>query len=85
MWDQAIKLEILAKLPTTARTPNDNIGILIMTENQSHNNPWLQAAKELNKELKTQSPEIQEEARRLSRKNYPETWKALRDQEENND
>jgi hypothetical protein len=55
---------------------------LIMTDSNDKNNPWLEGARALNEELKKQSQEVQEVARQLSRKTYPETWKALREREE---
>ncbi|MDZ8227571.1 hypothetical protein [Nostoc sp. ChiVER01] len=51
-----------------------------MTENNARS-PWLEAAKAMAEDLKTQPPEVQIEIRRLSRKTYPETWRAIREKE----
>ncbi|MEH1802164.1 hypothetical protein [Nostoc sp.] len=45
-------------------------------------NPWLVAAVAISEELKTQPPETQLEIRRISKKTYPETWKAIREKEQ---
>ncbi|MCC5626587.1 hypothetical protein [Nostoc sp. CHAB 5715] len=44
--------------------------------------PWLIAAIAISEELKKQPPEVQAEFRLLSKKTYPETWKALREKEQ---
>ncbi|MBD2202739.1 hypothetical protein H6G33_17830 [Calothrix sp. FACHB-1219] len=45
-------------------------------------NLWLEAAKAISEELKKQPPEVQQAAKELSRKTYPETWKARRERGE---
>ncbi|WP_190241032.1 hypothetical protein [Nostoc sp. 'Peltigera membranacea cyanobiont' 210A] len=45
-------------------------------------NPWIEGAKAISQELKNQSPETQAEIWRLSKKTYPETWKAIREKEQ---
>ncbi|MEH2307017.1 hypothetical protein [Nostoc sp.] len=52
-----------------------------MTETNT-TNPWLIGAIAISEELKKQPPEVQAESRRLSKKTYPETWKAIRDKEQ---
>ncbi|WP_167315591.1 hypothetical protein [Nostoc punctiforme] len=52
-----------------------------MTENNT-TNPWLIAAIAISEELKKQPPEVQAESRRMSKKTYPQTWKAIREKEE---
>ncbi|MFN6485988.1 MULTISPECIES: hypothetical protein [unclassified Nostoc] len=44
--------------------------------------PWLEAAIAINEELKKQPPEVQVSIRRMDRKTYPETWKAIREREQ---
>ncbi|MEH2381122.1 MAG: hypothetical protein V7K27_19920 [Nostoc sp.] len=44
--------------------------------------PWLEGAKAMSLDLKTQPPEVQAEIRRLSKKTYPETWRAIRETED---
>ncbi|MDZ8135142.1 MAG: hypothetical protein RM049_07535 [Nostoc sp. DedQUE04] len=44
--------------------------------------PWLEIAIAINEELKQQPPEVQESIRRMDRKTYPETWKAIREREQ---
>lgn len=50
-----------------------------MTQKRS---PWLQAAIAISEALKLESPEVQEAVRRMDRKTYPKTWKALREKEQ---
>ena len=52
-----------------------------MTENNT-GSPWLQGAKAMSEDLRKQPPEVQAEIRRLSKKTYPETWKAIREREQ---
>lgn len=42
---------------------------------------WLEAAIAISEELKKQPPEVQAEIRRMNKKTYPETWKAIREKE----
>lgn len=44
--------------------------------------PWLDAAIAINEALKQEPPEVQESIRRMDRKTYPETWKAIREREQ---
>jgi hypothetical protein len=44
---------------------------------------WLEGAIAINEMLKEQPPEVQESIRRMDRKTYPETWKAIRERENN--
>jgi hypothetical protein len=52
-----------------------------MTVNNTRS-PWLIAAIAISEELKKQPPEVQAENRRMSKKTYPETWKAIREKEQ---
>ncbi len=45
-------------------------------------NPWLQLAQEAYELLSKESPEVQVSLRRMERKIYPQTTKALAQQEE---
>ncbi|MEH2459144.1 hypothetical protein [Nostoc sp.] len=45
-----------------------------MTQERS---PWLETALAINELLKLEPPEVQESIRRMDRKTYPETWKAI--------
>ena len=49
-----------------------------MTQERS---PWLETAIAIKQDLKQESPEVQESIRRMDRKTYPETWKAIRERE----
>ncbi|MEH2214277.1 hypothetical protein [Nostoc sp.] len=44
--------------------------------------PWLDAAIAINEALKLEPPEVQESIRRMDRKTYLETWKAIREREQ---
>ncbi|MEH2246386.1 hypothetical protein [Nostoc sp.] len=68
-------------LPKPAATACTAIGGKAMTENNT-SSPWLIAAITMSEDLKKQPPEVQVEIRRLSKKTYPETWKAIRQKEE---
>ncbi len=50
-----------------------------MTALRSH---WLEAAGAMKQDLKLEPPEVQESIRRMDRKTYPETWKAIREREQ---
>lgn len=50
-----------------------------MTQERS---PWLETAIAIKEALKLEPPEVQESIRRMDRKTYPETWKAIREREE---
>jgi Mn-dependent DtxR family transcriptional regulator len=50
-----------------------------MTDERS---PWLEGAIAINEALKLEPPEVQESIRRMDRKTYPETWKAIREREQ---
>lgn len=50
-----------------------------MSDNQS---PWLIAAININKLLKQEPPSVQEAIKLMNQKIYPETWKALREMEQ---
>lgn len=50
-----------------------------MTQERS---PWLEAALAIKQDLKLEPPEVQESIRRMDRKIYPETWKAIREREQ---
>lgn len=50
--------------------------------NPTQPNPWLQLALEALQLIKKEPPEVQESLRRMNRKTYPETAKALLKQEE---
>ncbi|WP_375494764.1 hypothetical protein [uncultured Nostoc sp.] len=50
-----------------------------MTQERS---PWLQAAIAIKEALRQEPPEVQESIRRMDRKTYPETWKAIREREQ---
>ena len=50
--------------------------------NPTQPNPWLQLALEAHQHNKKEPPEVQESLRRMNRKTYPETAKALLKQEE---
>jgi Mn-dependent DtxR family transcriptional regulator len=50
-----------------------------MTQERS---PWLDAAIAIKQDLKQEPPEVQESIRRMDRKTYPETWKAIREREQ---
>lgn len=52
-----------------------------MTNNNARS-LWLEGAKAMSENLKAQPPEVQVEIRRLSKKTYPETWKAIREKEQ---
>lgn len=56
-------------------------GGITMTESNTPS-PWLVAAIAISEELKKQPPEVQTEIRRMDRKIYPETWKAIREKEQ---
>ncbi len=45
-------------------------------------NPWLQLAMEAYELIKKEPPEVQKSLRRMGQKTYPETAKALAEQEE---
>ncbi|MEH1790579.1 MAG: hypothetical protein V7L23_34710 [Nostoc sp.] len=49
-----------------------------MTQERS---PWLEAARAISEALKLEPPEVQESIRRMNRKTYPETNKAIRERE----
>ncbi|MEH1785894.1 MAG: hypothetical protein V7L23_10010 [Nostoc sp.] len=49
-----------------------------MTQERS---PWLDAAIAIKEALKLESPEVQDSIRRMDRKTYPETWKAIRERQ----
>ncbi|MEH2123084.1 hypothetical protein [Nostoc sp.] len=44
--------------------------------------PWLEAAIAIKEGLKLEPPEVQVSIRRMDRKIYPETWKAIREREQ---
>ncbi|WP_196517615.1 hypothetical protein [Nostoc sp. WHI] len=44
--------------------------------------PWLKAAIAISEDLKKEPLEVQAEIRRMHRKTYPETWKAIREKEQ---
>lgn len=50
--------------------------------NPTQSNPWLQLAMEAHELIKKEPPEVQESLRRMNRRTYPETAKALLKQEE---
>jgi hypothetical protein len=50
--------------------------------NPTQSNPWLQLAMEAHELIKKEPPFVQESLRRMNRKTYPETAKALAEQEE---
>lgn len=50
-----------------------------MTQERS---PWLEAAIAMSEDLKKQLPEVQAVSRQMSKKTYPETWKAIREKEQ---
>ncbi|QHG15798.1 hypothetical protein [Nostoc sp. ATCC 53789] len=50
-----------------------------MTQERS---PWLAAAIAINEALKLEPADVQESIRRMDRKTYPETCKALREREQ---
>ncbi len=50
-----------------------------MTQKRS---PWLEAAIAISDALKLEPPEVQESIRRMNRKTYPETSKAIREKEQ---
>lgn len=52
-----------------------------MTDNNTRS-PWLEAAIAMSEELKKEPPEVQAEIRRMHHKTYPETWKAIREKEQ---
>lgn len=51
-----------------------------MTESKTRS-PWVEAAIAMSEELKKQPPEVQAVSRQMSKKTYPETWKAIREKE----
>jgi hypothetical protein len=50
--------------------------------NPTQSNPWLQLAMEARELIFKEPPEVQVSLRRMERKTYPETAKALAEQEE---
>jgi hypothetical protein len=50
--------------------------------NPTQSNPWLQLAIEARELIKQEPPEVQVSLRRMERKTYSETAKALAEQEE---
>jgi hypothetical protein len=50
--------------------------------NPTQSNPWLQLAIEALQLIKKEPPEVQKSLRRMGQKTYPETAKALAEQEE---
>jgi len=50
--------------------------------NPTQSSPWLQLAIEALQLIKKEPPKVQESLRRMNRKTYPETAKALAEQEE---
>ena len=51
------------------------------TSNDNEKSPWLETAMKMVEDLKLEPKEVQDSIRQMSRKTYPETWKAIRDKE----
>ena len=80
-------LLVIAQLLTGYQTDLPKLAAMVNTATggkmtEDTRSPWLIAAIAISEELKNQPPEVKAEIRRLSKKTYPETWKAIREKEQ---